>query len=298
MSPPRPLRHAASTPAERQVALAAGVSPRPLDRSGWDEVLARSALAAPRPSRLAPAFALSVALGAALVLLLRPAPPPAVAPVQLAVAEDVDWAWAPSGAVTLRVGRMRVSGGETVRLETPDAVLVASRARFLAEVTAAGTFLSVEEGEVTLRAGEVVRVVRAGEALSWPPAPDIPLPLLAPVSPAPSRCDALDAAARPSCLRAEAAGDSLEAQAALFELGVLELGRGHAPEAVAAWRESLRRFPDGVLHPEVRLALLVELVRLRRFTEADEVATGFEASCADDPRLGDVVALRRALPAR
>ena len=65
---------------------------------------------------------------------------------------------------------------------------------------------------------------------------------------------------------------------------MLEAKAGRSDGAIDAWRQSLKRFPDGVLHPEVRLALLVELVRARRFAEAEVVAREFEVACADDPR--------------
>ncbi len=81
----------------------------------------------------------------------------------------------------------------------------------------------------------------------------------------------------------------------LYELGVLELKQGNRADALAAWTTSLSRFPSGVLHPEVRLALLVELTKERRFTEALSVARAFETACADDPRLGDVQAPRHSL---
>ena len=171
-----------------------------------------------------------------------------------------------------------------------------SRSRFLAEVVAGGTMVRVEEGEVILRAGSVTRTIKAGESLTWPPAPTIPTQLLeAPPAPE-SSCGSLGLEARRECLRREATSDSLQAQAALYELGLVEARQGALDASLRAWRESLERFPEGVLHPEVRLAVLIELVKARRFADAQEAARDFEAHCAGDPRRADVEVLRQQLP--
>lgn len=286
--------------AAKVMALAAAIAPAPVDLSRWDEVVRASRPA--RDWRLAPAFAASLAAGIALVLWLAPgAPPVAVTPEApvLVASANATWTQLPSGVVRLEAGRLsvqRATSGRVV-LETPHATLDSSRARFLAEVTAGGTTVTVLEGEVVLRTAGQTRVVKAGQTLVWPPTPSIPAPLSAVTAPRTSVCD--DAAgSRLDCLRLEARGDGLTAQAALYELGVLEARQGNSGDALAAWTTSLARFPDGVLHPEVRLALLVELTRARRFTEAVAVAQGFEAACATDPRVGDVQALRRSLEAR
>ena len=182
-----------------------------------------------------------------------------------------------------------------VRIETPHAVLEVSQSRFLAEVITSGTSIVVEEGQVVLRAGASTRVVRAGESILWPPSPQIPVALLAAPAPTEARCAATPAGELRGCLEAEAATSSLDAQAAIYELGVLEAKSGRSELAIAAWEQSLRRFPEGVLHPEVRLALLVELVRARRFSEAEAIARGFEATCAGDPRRAEVATLRARL---
>lgn len=136
---------------------------------------------------------------------------------------------------------------------------------------ASGTSLFVEEGEVVLRAGDLTRVVKAGESLVWPPTPEIPSALLETSAPTAARCDEVPERARHACLEGEAKGSTLDAQAALFELGTLE-----------SLDESLRRFPDGVLRPEVRLRRLVLLVKARRFDEARAAARDFEQACPDD----------------
>ncbi|MBL8923142.1 MAG: hypothetical protein JNJ54_30105 [Myxococcaceae bacterium] len=285
----------AEVKAARLVALAAQVPPAPLDHTSWDRVV-RGADGA-RDVVLLPAFAAALVAGVLLVLWLRPAPvSPAgpEAPVLVASANS-SFAQQPSGVVRLDAGRLAVQRATAAKVVfiTPHVTLEASRSRFLAEVTAGGTTVRVEEGEVVLRAKDTTRVVKAGETLVWPPSPNIPLPLTTVASTTPV-CDAT-AGERLDCLRAEAKGDGLLAQAALYELGVLEAKQGNRTDALAAWTTSLSRFPDGVLHPEVRLALLVELTRARRFTEAVAVARAFEERCAQDPRLADVVALRRSL---
>ena len=133
-------------------------------------------------------------------------------------------------------------------------------------------------------------------ALTWPPGPAIPRHLLEAAPLSTSGCGSLEPVARRECLRREADGESLQAQAALFELGNVEAGQGDLEASLRTWRESLERFPEGVLHPEVRLAVLIELVRARRFAQARAAAQDFEAHCTGDPRSADVGALRRQLP--
>jgi hypothetical protein len=285
--------------AAKLVATVATIPPAPVDLTRWDEVVARSA-APRREGRLVLAFAGSLAAGIALVVALTPKPPAvsAVEPPVLVAAASARWTQGADGVVSLTAGRLsveRASAG-TVKLATPHATIEATRARFLAEVTAGGTTLVVEEGDVVLRGQGQVRTVKAGQTLVWPEAPSIPAPLEArPTAVAPV-CEG--SGARLDCLKLEAKGDGLGAQAALYELGVAERESGHLGDALAAWTTSLNRFPEGVLHPEVRLALLVELTRARRFAEALAVARAFEMACPGDPRLGDVQALRRSLEAR
>lgn len=286
----------ADVKAARLVVLAAQVPPAPVDLASWDTLVSRARVT--RDVRLVPAFAASLVAGALVVLWLRPTPAPVAAPPEapvLIASANASWKQEMSGAVRLDAGRLSVQRATAAKLVlvTPHATLEASRARFLAEVTAGGTTLVVDEGEVVLRSRDATRVVRAGETLVWPPAPSIPAPLTV-VAPTAPVCDATTGD-RLECLRAEAKGDGLLAQAALYELGVLEAKQGNRADALAAWTTSLSRFPAGVLHPEVRLALLVELTKARRFTEAAVVARDFEQACVDDPRLADVQALRRSL---
>ncbi len=289
----------ASSPAEQVIALAASVEARPLGAGGWDEVLSRAVLARPSNAGLVPLFLLSVALGVGLVLLFQPAPVTRVAPVVHATAES-RWSSVSAEEVRLESGRLSVTtpSATPLRVRTPDAVLEVTRSRFLAEVVAGSTTLWVEEGEVVLRAGDVVRVVKAGESITWPPIVAIPAPLSVPAPAIDSPCASLAPAEIRPCLLREASGASLEAQAALYELGSFDVQHGQLDSGLGSWRESLTRFPDGVLEPEVRLAMLIALVKARRYSESLEAARNFEAQCAGDPRVGDVQSLRRALEAQ
>jgi hypothetical protein len=201
-------------------------------------------------------------------------------------------------AVALESGRLTVSKphGRLVRVRTPDVELEATNARFLAEVTTSGTTVVVEEGDVVVRTATGARVVHAGEALTWPPAPEIPA-ALEPGAPMPGgRCQGDEPALR-ACLELELKGASVDAEAAAWELGALEARAGHSTRAVEVWQAALSRFPDGVLGPELRLALVVELVKARRFGEAAQHARAFSAAWPDDPRRLEVDTLAAALDA-
>lgn len=297
MKPMTPLRRSAVSKAEHVIALAASVPPRAIEPASWNVVVARHS--SRRQFRLVLAFAASLGLGVALALLVRsPKTNSSTASsVELVVSPEARWSQDASGLVTLQTGRVSLSGvsDKVVRISTPGVILEALHSRFLAEVVTAGTWVFVEEGEVVLRSGTSARVVHAGESLLWPPSPPIPVRLLDTQVIAEKTCTGIAGDPRRQCLKNEASTGTLGAQAALFELGALEAKAGRSTEAVYAWRESLRRFPQGVLHPEVRLALLVELVRTRRYAEADEVALAFEYACPDDARREDVTTLRSSI---
>lgn len=296
MSSPRRLLEAPTTEAERQVALAASVEAAPLPGAGWDEVLGRAVMRRPSPWRLVPAFALSALAGVLLVLLVRPVVRPAPRQVELVAAADTKWTQVSAEEVALESGRLTFSRprGRPVRVRTPHVVLETANARFLAEVTASGTTVVVEEGEVVLRAPTSTRTVHAGEAVTWPLAPEIPS-ALEPGTPAPGgKCQGSGAAVR-ACLELEARGASMDAEAAAWELGALEAREGNGARAVEVWTEALTRFPDGMLAPELRIALVVELVKARRFPEAKQQARAFIAAWPDDPRRAEMQKLATAL---
>jgi|GEM_PF-2143091 hypothetical protein len=297
--PTRWLDDPQRTDAQNVVALAASVPPREVDLHTWDDVLARAAVA-PRGPRLVPTFAVSALFGVLLVLgargLSKPAPSASPSPVLMA-SDTTRWRQEAGDVVVLESGRLSLPTptSQVVRVRTPHVSIEARASRFLADVALNGTVVLVEEGEVVVRVGGQERRLRAGESLTWPPAPTVPENLL--VRPSELGCSEVPAGERLGCLQKEAQGTDLTAQAALYEVGALELRAGHPAAARAAWRSSLERFGSGVLHPEVRLALLVELVRARDFGAALDVAREFERTCADDARVEDVRQLRVALEA-
>lgn len=284
---------APASAAQKLVALSAEVPPREVDLAqGWRQVVAAGA----RPKRdwrLIPAFLASVALGAVLMTVLRPAVPngtrvPPVADV--VAAADARWE-VKNGEVVVGSGKLTI-GAKAVTVVTPHLRFQVVNGRVAAEVSAERTMLFIEEGEVVTRSG--ARLGR-GRKLGWPPAPEIAPSLLAQAPAAATGCEASAVDQRAACLELEGKGDGLTAQAALYELGALH-AREHRPDqALDAWRQSLARFPDGVLHPEVRLAVLLALTHQQRFAEAERAAREFEARCSGDPRLPDVARLRASL---
>lgn len=295
MTPMESLRKTANTPSERLIALAASILPRQIDVATWDVLQARSSVEARSRPALWLGFCAAVAVGWGLGLLIhRPhAAQHETQTAELVASPDAEWTQDASGTVALSAGRLMVSraGDALIRLETPHVIVQAQRSRFLAEIVLGGTFLSVEEGDVIVRVGETTHHVHAGQSFLWPPSPEIPSQLLQQTTPE-TGCSEESEGGLHQCLEAEASGTSLHAQAALFELGSLQVRSGHAEEAIDVWRESLQRFPQGVLHPEVRVALLVELIRARRFAEAEDVASEFEKVCPEDPRREAVALLR------
>jgi hypothetical protein len=277
---------APATPAQKLVALSAEVPPRPVDlASGWQRVLVASGKPQ-RDWRLVPAFLASVALGAALVLLLRPQAP---AGPQVLAADGARWELR-SGEVVVASGRVTVSS-TGVKIATPHLRVELLNGRVATDVTEHRTFLSVEEGEVVMNSG--ARLMR-GATFGWPPEPEISARLLEPAPTAPI-CETAAADQLGPCLELESAGEGLQAQAALYELGAFRARSGQPALALEAWQRSLEKFPEGVLHPEVRLALLLELTRQHRFAEAEHAARQFEQTCPEDPRRSDVAKLRASL---
>lgn len=275
------------SPAQKLVALSAEVPPRPVDvAAGWRSVLV--AHAQPRRDwRLVPAFFASVALGAVLVLLLRP---PVSAGPQILAANDAHWELRNNREVVIGSGKVTVAS-PAVTIATPHLRVQLLNGRVATDVTAHRTFLSVEEGEVVMRSG--ARLLR-GATLGWPPEPEISERLLAP-APAADVCENAGADQLAQCLELESASDGLQAQAALYELGAFRARNNQPALALDAWKRSLERFPEGVLHPEVRLALMLELTRQHQYVEAERMARKFEETCPEDPRRADVAKLRASL---
>ena len=276
-----------TTRAQRLVALTSEVPPRPVDlASGWQSVLVASAR--PRPDwRLVPAFVASVALGAALVLVLRPE---GFGGLRVVAAEGARWELR-GGEVVVAAGKVTVSSA-AVQVVTPHLRVGLLNGQVAMEVISDRTLLEVDEGEVVLRSGARLR---QGATLRWPPEPEISERLIAQAAPD-TICEGAGTDQLAQCLELESAGDGLQAQAALYELGAFRARNNQPALALEAWDRSLTRFPDGVLHPEVRLAALLELTRQKRFVEATRAARVFEETCPQDPRRSDVARLRQSLP--
>ncbi len=301
MNAPSRLIESAQTPAERLIAEAASVEPRPLERNSWQAVTERALTQRPSPLRLVPAFALSAVAGVVLVLAVRPsvevAPKPQ--PAAMTMSANARWALLSAEEVSLDSGRLRVvrANGSRLRIRMPDAVVESVNARFLAELINGVSSVQVEEGEVVIRTGEGSKTLKAGEVLRWRAAPVIPSTLVA--APAvEGSCQGLVGDPQRACLEAEARGASLDAQAALYELALLEARAGRSAQAIEAFRQSLERFPAGVLDPEARVALTLELVKLARYAEAQQAARDFIRLYPADARVPDVEALERSLRGR
>jgi hypothetical protein len=288
MTEPNRWADAPASPAQKLVAVSAEVHPREVDVvEGWTRVLV--ATQKPRRDwRLVPAFFGSVALGALLMTLLRPAAPTGPRPDVVAAA-NARWELK-NGEVVVGLGKVSI-GAKAAVIATPHLRFQVVNGRVAADVTAERTTLLVEEGEVVMRSG--ARLAK-GARLGWPPAPVIAPSLLTPPTAGTVCSDAADAQ-RAECLELEAQGDGLQAQAALYELGQLHAREQRPADALGAWQRSLARFPNGVLHPEARLAVLLELTRQQRFAEAEAAARLFEAECPGDPRIPDVARLRASL---
>jgi TolA-binding protein len=230
--------------------------------------------------------------------LPSPSPAPVVdAPAEgVAVASGAVWSSPSPAALKLDLGRVEVRPhAEPYTVTTPEVTLSSTNARYAADVTEAGTTVRVFEGDVevfngrervTLSAGEE-RTFRAGPA---PSALDVVPPAVS--SPA---CARYSLEQRVACLSKEGGGVGLRAQAALYEAAYLQAKAGRAAGAELTLRESLRRFPHGVLHPEVRMALIKALVAQGRLGEAGDVGRDFLFECEGDPRVSEVEAFLRTL---
>jgi hypothetical protein len=132
------------------------------------------------------------------------------------------------------------------------------------------------------------------------PAPPGPngRPAIAAVPPAapPSRCAARagrDPRGALDCYLAEARGKGLTAEVALYEAARLRRETlGDAAGALAALREHRRRFPVGVLAPEVDLSIAEVLPKLGRYQEALMEVTALLDARPTGERLGELLLLR------
>jgi TolA-binding protein len=113
-----------------------------------------------------------------------------------------------------------------------------------------------------------------------------------PVTTCPSRAPTLE---RLACLEDAARGSGLTGQNALYVLALMAEQGGRAASAVDLWRRYGGRFPDGVLAPEARVALLNDLVSLQRYPEALHEAEAFLSRYPHEPAAPQVLRLRDSL---
>jgi hypothetical protein len=225
-----------------------------------------------------------------------PEPPLVEAPAQqppqnVVTSAEAVWSVPVEGSLEVERGRFEVGPhAEPYTVTTPEVSLASSSARYAADVTEAGTTVRVFEGEVEVVtfASKQQVTLRAPEERSFTPgsAPSA-LDVVPPEVSSPA-CARRSFEQRVACLSSEAKGEGLKAQAALYEVAYLLARSGRAATAELTLRESLRRFPQGVLNPEVRLALIRALYAERRLGEAGRVAREFLAECPTDPRAAEV----------
>lgn len=173
---------------------------------------------------------------------------------------------------------------EPLAVETPQLAVIVVGTRFSVEVSDDLTSVAVTEGRVRVERGARAVFLSAGEAIRSDD------PRLADAAPAPCPGSLDD---RRACLRRRADGQGLPAENALLALGLLERGPGADRErALALFREYQRRFPTGVLAPEVALAITTALAADGRAAqacaEADAFARRFPADRTTRERLASL----------
>ncbi|MBL8954395.1 MAG: outer membrane protein assembly factor BamD [Myxococcaceae bacterium] len=243
----------------------------------------------------------------AKVVVEKPAPAPEPVVVEpeptqenkdVVASSGAVWSTPLEGTFKLERGRVEVAPhAEAYTVTTPEVSVVATNARYAADVTEAGTVVRVLEGEVEVFSFATKQpvIMRAGEERTFATfAPPSALDVVPPEVSSPA-CARHSLDQRVACLQLEAKGQGMKAQAALYEAAYLQSRAGSPASAELLLRESLRRFPNGVLHPEARLALIKALEAQHRRAQAAEVARDFLEVCPDDPRVVDVQNFLRAL---
>ena len=161
------------------------------------------------------------------------------------------------GAYRVRLERGRIAAAigprgsdEPLAVVTPQLAVVVVGTRFWVEVSHDTTFVAVEEGRVRIERGEHTVFLGAGDSIRSDD------PRLQNERPGDPCAGETVLAGRRACLTREAAGRGLAAENALFALGLLERDQGgDRVRAMALFREYQRRFPTGILGPEVALTV-------------------------------------------
>lgn len=260
----------------------------------WRRVQASAA--GPSSARQAVAFVAAAAVGVLLVVTVMPrrgAPP---AP-QTRIEAVAGARWSREGRdVRLEAGRLRIDAPGPLVARTPFGDVASQGGRFQLEVAAQHLEVIAETGALEVSTQlKGARVVNAGGALVVrrqvaPAAREVPATLLEPAAVTPrSACGGESA-----CLERTAKGNTLAAQLALFDLALEAQRGGERDRAVAAWRQYLARFPDGVLAPEVSGAVVRALVNVEPEAALAE-AERYHERFGSEPSAGGVELLRAHL---
>jgi hypothetical protein len=222
----------------------------------------------------------------------------AAAPHVFTASPGAQWTKGRAGVTRLEAGHFEANASpqQPQKLQTPEVTIAATSARFAMDVTEQGTTVAVFEGTAEISTAHMHATLHAGQTRHFgadePAVPREVVPLaIEPValdqgSPACVHAGSLEA--QLACLAAQAKGSDLKAQAALYEQGNLEAQAHRSAGAAETYRASLKRFPDGVLAPEVTLALMRLLASEQEYDGAIEAGRGFLKTWADDPRCEDV----------
>jgi hypothetical protein len=179
------------------------------------------------------------------------------------------------GQLAALVGRREAD--EPLAVETPQLTVIVVGTRFSVDVDDAVTKVAVDEGRVRVERGTHAVLLSAGESIRS----DDERLNHAPVAPACAAAGPL--VERRACLRRQADGPGLAAENALLALGLLDSETGaDRSRALASLREYQRRFPAGVLAPEVALAITSALAAEGRHAQACAEADAFSRRFPDD----------------
>jgi hypothetical protein len=159
--------------------------------------------------------------------------------------------------VLLEDGRLAATVGprgpdEPLTVVTPELSVAVVGTRFSVSTAQGISEVAVEEGKVRVEKGQLLVVLTAGDSIRSddPRLTDAQAGLVFPCQGEP------DVAARRACLLRESQGPGIAAENALLALGLLERDEGgNRRGALASLREYQRRFPSGILAPEVALAI-------------------------------------------
>lgn len=155
---------------------------------------------------------------------------------------------------------------------TQGRVAVSRDKRTLALITAGGFWT----GTLEAAAPTVTAQTRAGTSTPGPAefAPSAPAAAPSQVKPSAVSCGGRGApgqtpATRLACWRAQVTGGGLRSEVALYNMGTIARDElGDQPQALAAFEELRRHYPDGTLRTEAELSIVGLLARTGRYADA------------------------------